>query len=677
MKKKIFLLLFHFLFFVQIKAQTEVLNAYNQFNIKISNEVVISPDGKFVAYTVITPKGFLEAYGSSNMILCLLNLSTNESKQLIVGQHSANHLTWSNNSEEVFFISRLNSASNNQLYSVDIKTFEVKTILENETSILNYSMHPEGKSVIFIAATNEPANPLYPNGYNFEVYEEDFVHENLYLYNFSSKNITQLTENITVTDAQWNPQGTAIALQAVEKNLTDYIYMFKEIFLLQPETKTLSLVVEKHGKLGKMCWSPNGDKLAFLSGENINDPAVSSLFVLNFKDKKTFAELPNLTKNFEGTVTNVEWLNNNTLIYSSDESTLTTLRKMDIENANNNELLLAGGEVIFTNFTTSENVVTFSGNTPQIPGDVYSYNLRNKQLTKHTTVNTWLQNLKFAKQNSITYTAADGVKIEGVLIYPINYVEGKQYPLIVYVHGGPEACVLNGWTTNYGSWAQIAAAEDYFVFMPNYRGSTGRGVAFSKLDYGKPLQEEFDDILNGIDYLNSLNLIDIERVGIGGGSYGGYFAAWGATKESEHFAASVVFVGVSNQISKRNTTDIAWEDYYVHFGYWNINDFEKAYEASPIKYADNSQTPTLILHGKEDQRIPPSQGLELYRSLKMHGKAPVRLVYYPGQGHGNRTTPSRLDFTLRTMAWFNFYLKGNNPTNLMPPKDIEYEITHD
>ena len=257
---------------------------------------------------------------------------------------------------------------------------------------------------------------------------------------------------------------------------------------------------------------------------------------------------------------------------------------------------------------------------------------------------------------------------------PLNYAKSNKYPLITYIHGGPEACVHNGWNTYYSTWGQVAAARDYFVFMPNYRASSGRGIAYSKADFGDLADEEFTDVLDGIDYLVKNKGVDRERVGIGGGSYGGYFSAWAATKHSQHFKASCVFVGVSNQVSKRNTTDIPMEDYLVHWGIWTKDNIELIYDRSPVKYASNNQTPTLILHGKEDPRVHPSQSLELYRQLKMFGNAAVRLVWYPGEGHGNRQNPARIDYCLRTMRWFDYYLKEGNSKDSKPEKELEYKL---
>jgi dipeptidyl aminopeptidase/acylaminoacyl peptidase len=170
---------------------------------------------------------------------------------------------------------------------------------------------------------------------------------------------------------------------------------------------------------------------------------------------------------------------------------------------------------------------------------------------------------------------------------------------------------------------------------------------------------EFDDIIDGVDHLVAIGLADKKRVGITGGSYGGYAAAWGATVYTDRFAASVVFVGVTDLVSKVGTTDIPVEMYRVHYAEkWPWEQWMRVLERSPIFHAGKSKTPTLILHGEKDPRVDPGQGRELYRHLKLRGSAPVRLVTYPGEGHGNRRAASRLDYNLRVMRWMDHYLKG-------------------
>ncbi len=132
------------------------------------------------------------------------------------------------------------------------------------------------------------------------------------------------------------------------------------------------------------------------------------------------------------------------------------------------------------------------------------------------------------------------------------------------MHGGPEAHDRNGWKTSYSNPGQMAAARGFAVFYPNYRGSTGRGVAFSKTSQGDPAGKEFDDLVDAVDHLVAIGLVDKAKVGITGGSYGGYATGWCSTYYTDRFAAGVMFVGISDNLSKVGTTDIANEEFHVH-----------------------------------------------------------------------------------------------------------------
>ena len=146
-----------------------------------------------------------------------------------------------------------------------------------------------------------------------------------------------------------------------------------------------------------------------------------------------------------------------------------------------------------------------------------------------------------------------------------------------------------------------------------------------------------------------------------GGSYGGYATNWLCTVYSERFAAGVSFVGVSDLTSKRFLTNIPMEDEYVHMGAPVRDSWDLMRERSPVFHAEQCRTPLLIMHGDSDPRVHPSQSQELHRALKMAGHPSVRLVLYPGEGHGNAKRFGREDSLYRTMAWFDHYLLDGAP----------------
>jgi dipeptidyl aminopeptidase/acylaminoacyl peptidase len=309
--------------------------------------------------------------------------------------------------------------------------------------------------------------------------------------------------------------------------------------------------------------------------------------------------------------------------------------------------------------TEDGGTVAVTANSPQHPNELFVWS--GGEFERWTNHNTWLSDIDFGEQRTFRFTATDGQEVEGVLILPVGGVPEGGAPTIMNVHGGPEAHDSNGWQTAYSKPGQVAAGQGYAVFLPNYRGSTGYGTAFSKQHQGNYTDPEFRDLVDAKKALVAEGITDNDRTGVTGGSYGGYASAWSATYNSAEFAAAVMFVGISNQVSKFGTGDIPFEMYNVHSLKWPWDDWQAMMEVSPVYHVDKADTPILIMHGEEDTRVDPGQSLELYRSLKIRKPdLPVRMVFYPGEGHGNRKAAARYDYNLRMMEWFDTYLKSGD-----------------
>jgi len=641
-------------------------------NIKNVSEIAVSENGAFVAYILSYSKDLSDGIGFFNRELHVYDVKNSKTIALIEGNVSISSISWFPGKEEIVFRQNTEQTKGPQLFTICPKTKSINQLTNVESAVVSYEFRNDAE-LVYVMQQERPSvkQKLLDNGIDIKIFEEELLHLELFKYNIITNEIIKLIENSTVYDFTISPDRKKIAIAVSELNHIDYSYMFQRIYIIDIETGKILNKLNNPGKLGKMVWSPDSKRLAFISGSSINDSVAGSLFIFDTEKNEKFEDLKNLVNDRELSAINVLWENNNTLLYTSEQSVDYTLTRLDLLK-NIETIIIKGGQTVFRAVHLNKNNIYFAGNTWEHPNELMHYDIKKSKLTKLTNHNSWLNNVKLAKQEKISYKARDGKRIDGVLVYPLNYDNSKKYPLIVYIHGGPESSVPNGWYNHYSSWGQFAAARDYFVFSPNYRASSGRGVDFTMVGFGDLLGVEYDDVLDGIDYLIANKEIDKQRVGIGGGSYGGYFAAYSATKHSERFAASVVFVGISNQISKRKTTDIPLEDYHVHWGFWTHENFEKVWNASPIKYVKDSKTPTLILHGEEDPRIPASQGLELYRGLKLHGKAPVRFILYPGEGHGNAKNINRFDYLVRTLEWFDFYLKNNLGSQEMPDKYIDY-----
>ncbi len=664
-----------FLTFLMIPAGSagQVLTSYNIFDLQDVSEVAVSPDQQHIAYTVNIPRPFSDTPGTDYRELYVYNVSSGEITPLLTGKSRIFSISWTPGGK-VSFRYPGEGSQGLQIFSIDPLGGEPVQLTRFERSVGQYEFS-DNETVFFTASSDQdPVKlQLLEKGFNAEVYEEEFSDINLYKYDLQTHESKQVTLGVTVYDFSLSPDGRYAAAAIAEKNLVDYSYMFKRIFLVDLETGEKSLLVDNPGKLGGISWSPDGKRIAFIASSDVNDAVAGSMFIADVPNKQPFEELRNYADGMRASIINARWKDNNTLLFVSEEGVDMVLSEQDVDSPSR-RILIQPGDAVFRSFSRTGDLIALSGNTPEHPNELFSFDLKERKFNKLTDHNPWLGEIKSGRQEMIVYDARDGLDIEAVLIYPVDYEPGKAYPLITYIHGGPEAANQNGWVTRYSIWGQVAAARGYFFFMPNYRAGSGRGVDFTMEGFGDLVGKEYDDVLDGIDHLINIGYVDKNRVGIGGGSYGGYFSAWSATRHTERFAASVVFVGISNQISKRNTTDIPWEDYLVHWGFWTHENMEKVWGASPVKYAPGSTTPTLILHGKEDPRVHPSQGLELYRKLKLHGKAPVRLIWYPGEGHGNSRNTNRLDYSVRTMEWFDYYLKDKGPRDEMPDKYIDFEI---
>ena len=248
-----------------------------------------------------------------------------------------------------------------------------------------------------------------------------------------------------------------------------------------------------------------------------------------------------------------------------------------------------------------------------------------------------------------------GFTVQGWLLAPANADPAARAPMIVNVHGGPSAASTPNYIADGGITADLAKAG-YYVFYPNPRGSFGQGEAFTaanKRDFGGG---DLKDILAGVDAVEKVAPIDENRLGLMGGSYGGFMTMWVNT-QTNRFKALVSGAGLSNWISYYGTNGI--DQWMIPFFGKSMYDDPDAYWAvSAIRTIRNARTPTFIYVGERDIEVPPTQSVEYWHALKEMG-VPASLVIYPGEGHRLRDPANSADMRKRTVAWFDKYVKGD------------------
>lgn len=249
-----------------------------------------------------------------------------------------------------------------------------------------------------------------------------------------------------------------------------------------------------------------------------------------------------------------------------------------------------------------------------------------KQLTDANK--DYLNRVTLSEPEEIQFTTSDGWPIQGWLLRPYGFKEGKKYPFVLEVHGGPHA--MYGQT--YFHELQLLAAKGYVVLYTNPRGSHGYGQKFVDACRGDYGGKDYRDLMEAVDYaLKSYSFIDETRMGVTGGSYGGFMTNW-IVSHTNRFKAAVTQRSISNWLSFYGVSDIGFFFTKWEHGYNLLENPEKLWDFSPLKYAKNVETPLLILHGEQDLRCPIEQAEQLFITLK-HLKKEVEFVRFPGANH--------------------------------------------
>ena len=651
------------------------------------DHVRLSPNGERVAYQV----GWADATSRQNrsriVVRGLLEPEPVGPSAGVLRDHSPE---WSPDGRKLAFLSRVGPAD--QLFVLDLtaggppqqlsavpdgvsgpswsadgtRIAFVGTVVSDPDAVVDDPRPPEGREQVRRAPVARVVSRLdyKHDGYGYV----DGRYHHLFVVSATGGDARQLTNGAwDVTDYDWSPDGTRLVVAGNAEPGAD---LQRELNLYMVDLEANRMRLGGGFYLSSPIWSPKGDQIAFIAPNGLDVGLLERLWVVPLSGGGPRC----LTANFDqavndsvindmraGHATRVCWSDEGDRIYFvASGPGVTTVNSVDLEGDVREEV---GGRRRIYDFDVASGVVAFCASDPGSPGELYM--LTHGSEARVTDMNPWLRDRYVAQPEQEYFSAPDGWKLEGWVLKPADHDPSRAYPTVMEIHGGPHA--QYGWT--FFHELQVLAGMGYVVFYMNPRGSDGYGERFRRDVVRDWAGKDYLDLMSSLDQLiDRKGYIDTNRMGVGGGSYGGYMTNW-IIGQTNRFSAAVSMRSISNLVSEYSQHDIVlWGTLQLGPPPWP--DLDELWRRSPIRYVQNIRTPLLLTAGEMDLRCAMSQSEELFGAMRLLGKT-VELVRFPEESHDlsrNGRPDRRVERLRRIAAWFQRFL-GTSATDRPAPEE--------
>jgi len=644
----------------------------------------ISPDGKAVAY-VVTKIDRNQNRRHSAIWMASLD-SLRSPWQFTTSPQSANSPRWSPDGKWLAFLSSrpvteptpaatataaaAAEPTRSQIYLLSLNGGEARRLTNLKNGVSAFRWAPDGTRIVTVSrvgpsdsrdsradAKDRSDVRHYKNtSYKFNDtgwFDDRRTH--FWVIEVGSGNAKQITEGNDWNDSnpQWSPDGTRIAFVSNRTGKEYEENRNTDVWVVPAEGGSPVRISDHDEGDENPRWSPDGKTIAF-TGE-LRDRDHPKIFLAPATGGKPSVLA---VKDLDLIPTNLEWSADGKSIYfETGVKGEQHLFRSDLQKQSIEQVTRGPRAVRNVDFNWATHQMVFTANDFKHLDDLYVANLDGSGERNLTNLNEGLwKQLQFADVERFTYKSADDWDVDGFLVKPIGWQENKKYPVILSVHGGPAGQYGVDWYHEF----QVYAAKGYAVVFTNPRGSTGYGQKFERGIAGEWGGKDYIDVMNGMDAaLKNYPWLDPDRMGVTGGSYGGFMTNW-IVGHTNRFKAAVTLRSVVNFISDEGTRDGAY-GHTPDFGGDLFERFDLFWDRSPLKYAKNVKTPTLILHSDNDFRVPLEQGEQWFRALKHYGVT-TEIVMFPRENHNLTRTgePKHLVESLNwQLYWFDRFLNGN------------------
>jgi dipeptidyl aminopeptidase/acylaminoacyl peptidase len=669
-KRSIAFLLIAVCLSLSANAQRRVPTVDDLLNVKSVGGAQISPDGKWVAYTVTETDFKQNAYVSH---IWLANVTTGKTLQLTRGEKSAGNPQWSPaNAESHWLAFTSNRAGDkNQIFVIRPDGGEATQLTKSENGVGSFAWSRDGKSIAFTASDVDSKAAKERQEYlgGFEVVRKEYNYSHLWTFDVEEALKAPVTgtqrtkgKEFTVGSFSWSPDGKLIAFSATVN--PDLIQGgTSDIYLLSLAGDSVKKLVSQPGPDSNPNFSPDGKWIVFSSA--MGNPKF-------FYTNSRLAIVPvdggaarSISDAFDEQPQFVEW-NADGIYFGGLQKTASHLFRLDpaagkFTRVTQPENLMIGG----ASFTKDGHTIAFTAPSATSLSEVFISPVSNFAPRKLTAMTDQVNGWTLATREVVSWPSKDGTTIEGVLLKPADFDPSKKYPLLCVIHGGPTGIDRPTLLDRFYYPTDIWAAKGSLILKVNFRGSAGYGEKFRQLNVRNLGVGDAWDVISGVDYLVNKGWVDAKRVGCMGWSQGGYISAF-LTTSSDRFAAISVGAGISNWATYYYNTDITpFTIQYLDKD--PAIDPEIYAKTSPMTYIKQAKTPTLIQHGEFDKRVPIPNAYELRQGLEDRG-VPVEMVVYKGFGHGI-TKPREMRAVMQhNLAWFNHYIFGEPLPDFAKPE---------